>query len=79
MSGTVRCHHPETAVEFEPTRYAEDDVVVLTVRMSCKTCGARFQFRGMSDNDPSPMAPWVSCDGFIAALPMVEVAPRAIS
>jgi hypothetical protein len=78
MSGSVRCHHPETDVEFEPTRYEDEDVVVLTVRVGCKTCGAQFQFRGLS-GDPSPMTPWVSCDGFTAALPMVEVAPRAIS
>ena len=75
MSGYSKCRHPETAVNFTPTHYEEEDVVVLTIRMSCKTCGAQFQFRGLSDY-PSPETPWVSDDGLIAALPMTEVSER---
>jgi hypothetical protein len=75
MSGSAKCHHPETMIEVIPTQYADVDIVVVTVRVSCKTCGSKFQFRGLSD-DPSPAAPWVSGDGFTAALPMVEVERR---
>ena len=77
MSGSAKCHNPETAVEFLPTRYAEEDVVVLTVRVCCKTCGSQFQFRGLS-HVPTPREPWVSYDGFTAALPMVEVEAQRI-
>jgi hypothetical protein len=71
MSASSKCHHPETAVDVVPTRYEEEDIVVLTVRVSCLTCKMKFAFRGLSE-DPSAVAPWVSCDGFTAALPMVE-------
>lgn len=73
MSASVfKCNHPETAVNVSPVHYEQENVVVLTIRMSCKTCGARFQFRGLSGH-PSPVEPWVSEDGFTAALPMSEV------
>lgn len=80
MSASSRCHHPETSVVFVPTKYAEEGVVVLTVQeVGCRTCGARFQFRGLADY-PSPSAPWASNDGFSAALPMIEIdRPHAIS
>jgi hypothetical protein len=71
MSASGKCHHPETAIDVSPTRYEEEDIVILTVRVSCITCGAKFSFRGLSE-DPSPSAPWVSCDGYTAALPMIE-------
>jgi hypothetical protein len=71
MSASGKCHHPETAIDVLPTHYEEEDVVILTIRMKCLTCGARFSFRGLSE-DPSTAAPWVSGDGFTAALPMIE-------
>ena len=80
MSASVfKCNHPETAVNVSPTYYAEEAVTVLTIRMSCNTCGARFAFRGLSER-PSPAEPWVSDDGFTAALPMSEVSrPNYVS
>jgi hypothetical protein len=80
MSASVfKCNHPETAVNVAPAFYEQEKVTVLTIRMSCNTCGARFAFRGLS-NYPSPAEPWVTEDGFTAALPMDEVSrPKFVS
>jgi hypothetical protein len=74
----MSCQHLKTGISAEPIHYAEEDVFVLRVSAKCLTCGARFQFRGLSD-DPSPNAPFVSCDGYIAALPMIEIRRRVLS
>jgi len=71
MSASAKCHHPETSVDVCTTYYKEQDVFVLSARVGCRTCGAQFRFRGLSP-DASPVEPWVSGDGFTAALPMVE-------
>jgi hypothetical protein len=73
----AECKHPQTAIYATPTRYEEEGVVILTIRVKCEACGTHFQFRGLSE-DPSPHSPWVSCDGFTAALPMTEK-PRVVS
>ena len=72
MSASAVCHHPETVITACPTHYQAEGIVLLTVMVSCATCNARFRFRGSPAN-PNPDAPAISDDGFIAALPMVEV------
>jgi hypothetical protein len=74
----MSCHHQQTGISAEPIYYQEDDVFILRVSVKCMACGARFQFRGLSD-DPSQVAPFVSCDGFVAALPMIETHRVALS
>ena len=74
----MKCHHPEAIIEAFPTHYSEEDVFVLTASVSCKTCGARFRFRGMS-MEASPVTPWVSGDGFTVALPMVDIATHVVA
>jgi hypothetical protein len=53
------------------------DDTVLTLRMTCESCGTRFRFKGLPVGRSLTEAS-MSPDGFTCALPVIPVAAKAV-